>query len=72
MRKILIRSGVIFFWIVLIFCALYWPKWKILKYDSRTINVFVLGDILDSKVVAEFEKETRIRSISAIILPMKN
>ena len=61
MKKIIIRSGVTFFWVVLIFCALYWPKWKVMKYDKNTINVFVWGDILEPSVVAEFEKESGIK-----------
>ncbi len=61
MKKVLIRSGLILFWVVLIFCALYWPKVKVMKFDRNTINVFVWGDILESSVVAEFEKETGIK-----------
>jgi spermidine/putrescine transport system substrate-binding protein len=61
MKKFFIRSTVIFFWVALIFCALYWPKWKVLKYEDHTINVFVWGDILEPSVVAEFEKQTGIK-----------
>ncbi len=61
MKKRLIRSSVIVFWVALIFCALYWPKWKVLKYDQNTINVFVWGDILEPAVVANFEKDTGIK-----------
>lgn len=61
MKKIFIRSGIILFWVTLIFCALYWPKWKILGYDKNTINVFVWGDILEPTIVADFEKETGIK-----------
>lgn len=61
MKKIFIRSGVIFFWVAIIFSALYWPKWKLMNYDKNTINVFVWGDILESSVVADFEKETGIK-----------
>lgn len=61
MKKIFIRSGIILFWLCLIFCALYWPKWNILKYDKNTINVFVWGDILEPSIVADFEKETGIK-----------
>ena len=61
MKKIFIRSGIILFWLCLIFCALYWPKWKILKYDQNTINVFVWGDILEPSIVSDFEKETGIK-----------
>ena len=48
-------------WVCLIFSALYWPKWKIFKYDENTINVFVWGDIFDPAVIADFEKETGIK-----------
>ncbi len=61
MKKIITRSFIILIWIILIFSALYWPKWKILKYDDNTINVFVWGDILESSVVADFERETGIK-----------
>lgn len=61
MKKPLTRSLIIFFWIALIAGALYWPKWKAVKYDDRTINVFVWGDILAPAVVADFEKETDIK-----------
>ncbi len=61
MKKIIIRSVIILFWVVLIFCVLYWPKWKVIKYEENTINVFVWGDILESSVVADFEKETGIK-----------
>ncbi|MBS0603990.1 MAG: spermidine/putrescine ABC transporter substrate-binding protein [Verrucomicrobia bacterium] len=61
MKKFFIRTTVIVIWIALIFCGLYWPKWKILKYDDNTINVFVWGDILEASVVADFEKETGIK-----------
>lgn len=61
MRKVFIRSGMVLFWVALLFCALYWPKWKVMRYDEKTINVFVWGDILESSVIAEFEKETGIK-----------
>lgn len=61
MKKILARSIIILIWIALIFGALYWPKWKIFKYGKNTINVFVWGDILEPKIVADFEKETGIK-----------
>lgn len=61
MRKFLIRSLIIFLWISLISCALYWPKWKVVQYDQNVINVFAWGDILDTDVIARFEKETGIK-----------
>lgn len=59
-KKILIRSTVILFWIALIFGVLYWPEETFLT-NNRSINVFVWGDILDPGVVADFEKETGIK-----------
>src|SRR6185369_5108049 len=61
MRTIFTRSGIILFWVVLIFCALYLPKCEVAKYDKNTLNVFVWGDILEPAVVADFEKETGIK-----------
>ena len=62
MKKTLIRSGVIFFWITLIFCALYWPKWTVMKrYEANTLNIFTWGDILEPSVIADFERETGIK-----------
>jgi spermidine/putrescine transport system substrate-binding protein len=61
MKKIFIRSGIVLSWTALIFCALYWPKWKWIKYDKNTINIFVWGDILEPSVIADFEKETGIK-----------
>jgi spermidine/putrescine transport system substrate-binding protein len=60
-KKTLIRSLIVLIWTSVIFCALYWPKWKILKYDKNTINVFVWGDILEPSIIADFEKETGIK-----------
>ncbi len=61
MRKFLIRSAVILIWVALIFGALYFPKWKVLRFDENTINVFVWGDILEPSIVADFERETGIK-----------
>lgn len=61
MKSLFVRSGIILFWIVLICCALYWPKVKFLSYDENTLNVFAWGDILDPSVVAEFEKQSGIK-----------
>ena len=62
MKKIFLRLGIIFFWITLIFCALYWPKWKVMKrFDANTLNIFSWGDILEPTVIANFEKETGIK-----------
>jgi spermidine/putrescine transport system substrate-binding protein len=61
MRKFLIRTAIILLWVALFGCALYWPTLKIIHYDENTINVFAWGDILEPKVIAEFEKETGIK-----------
>jgi spermidine/putrescine transport system substrate-binding protein len=61
MKKFFIRGGVILGWIILIFCALYWPKWKVIPYDKNTINIFAWGDILEPSIVSDFEKETGIK-----------
>ncbi len=59
--KWIIRCGVITFWLVLIFAALYAPKWEVVHFEPKSINVFAWGDILDPSVIAEFEKETGIK-----------
>ncbi len=61
MKKLLIRTGIIFSWICLIMGALYWPKVKFLSYEKNTINVFTWGDILDLEIIKAFEKETGIK-----------
>jgi spermidine/putrescine transport system substrate-binding protein len=61
MKKFFIRSGIIFIWIILIFCALYWPKWKLFKYEQNSINVFAWGDIFEASAISDFEKETGIK-----------
>ena len=61
MKKLFIRSAIIFIWLVLIFCTLYWPKWKAIKYDENTINIFGWGDIFEPSIIAAFEKETGIK-----------
>ncbi len=61
MKKIFVRSGIILFWLVLIFCALYLPKYEIIREESNTLNVYVWGDILEPSIVADFEKETGIK-----------
>jgi spermidine/putrescine transport system substrate-binding protein len=60
-RKFIIRTAIIFLWIALIGCALYWPTWEIIRYDENSLNIFAWGDILDPKIIADFEKETGIK-----------
>jgi spermidine/putrescine transport system substrate-binding protein len=59
--KWLIRSAVIFGWLLLIFVTLYWPKWKVIHFEPKSLNVFAWGDILEPSVIANFEKETGIK-----------
>lgn len=61
MRKLIIRSTVIVFWVFVIFSCLYLPKVSFTGIESRSINVFAFGDILDPSVVAQFEEETDIK-----------
>lgn len=60
-RRVVIRSAVVVFWIGIILGILYWPASPLLKRDKRSINVFCWGDILEPSVVADFEKETGIK-----------
>lgn len=61
MRKLLIRSSIIFFWVALIAAVLYFPKWKWANPEERSINIFAWGDILEPSVIAQFEQETGIK-----------
>jgi spermidine/putrescine transport system substrate-binding protein len=61
MRKWLIRTGVILFWTLLIFGALYWPKWELVHFEPRSINIFAWGDVLEPSVIAAFEKESGVK-----------
>ncbi|HSW86461.1 MAG TPA: extracellular solute-binding protein [Rhabdochlamydiaceae bacterium] len=61
MRKSLVRTSIVFFWVVIIFAALYWPKWKPFHYKQNSINIFSWGDILDPTVIGDFEKKTGIK-----------
>ena len=59
-KKIVLRTFVVLFWVGLIFSILYWPS-KEKSDQKKFINVFAWGDILDPNVVAEFEKSTGIK-----------
>ncbi|MBS3905077.1 MAG: extracellular solute-binding protein [Simkania sp.] len=61
MKKILFRSAVISFWLLLLITILYWPKITWQTTDKNSINVFAWGDILDPDVVKDFEKTTGIK-----------
>lgn len=60
-KKILIRCGVIIFWIGIIFGILYWPKFNLISFEEKSVNVFAWGDILDPAIIAQFERESGIR-----------
>jgi spermidine/putrescine transport system substrate-binding protein len=59
MTKLLTRAVIIFIWIFLLACFLYWPKFSPASKDS--INVFTWGGVLDESLVQSFEKKTGIR-----------
>lgn len=59
--QIFTRLIIFALWIVLIFFALYFPGWKILPYEEKSINVFTWGDTLHPSVLQAFEKETGIK-----------
>jgi len=59
--KFLSRTLICISWILLIFLALYFPSWKLLGLEEKSINVFTWGDTLDPKVLKEFEEETGIK-----------
>lgn len=59
--KYFTRAVIVAIWILLISFALYFPSWKILPYEEKSINVFIWGDTLHPIVLKEFEKETGIK-----------
>lgn len=59
--KFFTRLVIIAFWIILIFFALYFPGWKILPYEEKSINIFTWGDTLHPSILNAFEKETGIK-----------
>lgn len=61
--KSLIRTSIIFAWVLLIAIVFYFPSWKaqILPNSEKSINVFTWGDTLNLNVIAAFEKETGIK-----------
>lgn len=62
MLKLLSRTSIIFFWVALIFAALYWPTWKVLSpFEENTLNIFTWGDILAPSEIAAFEQETGVK-----------
>lgn len=60
-KTLLKRLGILLFWAGLIFAALYFPQWKIFQLEQRSLNVFAWGDIFDSEVIAEFERNSGIK-----------
>ncbi len=61
MKKIVFRSSVILFWVLLFSAILYWPKFEWREGEKNSINIFAWGDILDNEVIERFEKETGIK-----------
>ncbi len=61
MGKVFTRTLIFAFWILLISFALYFPGWKILPYEEKSINVFTWGDTLHPIVLKGFERETGIK-----------
>jgi spermidine/putrescine transport system substrate-binding protein len=61
MRKLLIRIGIVGFWLALLAFILYWPRIDWRHLESNSINVFAWGDILDPEVIEDFERKTGIK-----------
>lgn len=61
MNKFTRRLLIFFFWVGLIFTALYLPHWKILSREEKSLNIFAWGDILEPAVIADFEQATGIK-----------
>ncbi len=59
-KKITTSLGSILFWIVAIFGLLYLPLAFQVFENQRSINVFMWSGVVDTKVLADFEKETGI------------
>jgi len=59
--KIILRLTIVSFWVLLIFFALYFPAWKILPREEKSINIFTWGDMLEPSVLKEFEEQTGIK-----------
>ena len=58
--KLFTRVSFVCFWVLLIAIALYFPSWKIFPIEEKSLNIFAWGDILDPKILAQFEEETGI------------
>lgn len=61
MKKLFIRSCIIFLWTTVIGCVLYFPSWRSESPENEALNIFAWGDILEPSVIASFEKETGIK-----------
>ncbi len=59
--KFFARLMLIFFWILVISVALYFPSWKIFPFEEKSLNIFTWGDLIDFSILSEFEKETGIK-----------
>jgi len=60
LKRNLLFFAVISFWITLIGVVLYSPSEKA-TFDTKSLNLFSWGDILEPSVIAEFEKKTGIK-----------
>ncbi|MBM3197629.1 MAG: extracellular solute-binding protein [Chlamydiae bacterium] len=61
MKSFFLRSCIVVSWVAFIFLILFWPKIHFFPDHSRSLHILAWGDILDPKVIADFEQETGIR-----------
>ncbi len=60
-KQLTLFTGIVIFWIGAIFTVLYIPA-VFQKFSSnRSINVFMWSGVIDTKIIAQFEKETGIK-----------
>ena len=59
--KGIVRFGIIFAWVALIFTALYSPNIKIFPTEEKSLTVFAWGGSVDPSVLKAFEQETGIK-----------
>ncbi|HSW73859.1 MAG TPA: extracellular solute-binding protein, partial [Candidatus Limnocylindria bacterium] len=57
----LVRTCMVLFWLIIIFCFLYTPTVTRLFSHKKSISLFVWPMILDAKVMEQFERETGIK-----------
>jgi spermidine/putrescine transport system substrate-binding protein len=61
MKKPIVRSAIVLFWVAFILGLLYWPGITFFKSAQKSINIFAWGDILEPSVIADFEKQTGVK-----------